>query len=88
MDWAPVQELLLAVLMGAIHGVLSIKYKINQIISGTVINIFATGITSYLSSKFLQKVEFQYLNEPGMFPQINVPVYHKIPFIGPILFQS
>lgn len=74
-------------LMGYIHGVLCIKYKINQIISGTVINIFATGITSYLSSKFIQKVEYQYLNEPGMFPQINVPVLSKIPFIGPILFS-
>jgi len=74
-------------IMGLIHGWLSIKYKINQIISGTVINIFATGITSYLSSKYIQKVEFQYLNEPGMFPQINVPVLSKIPFIGPILFS-
>lgn len=74
-------------LMGLIHGWLSIKYKINQIISGTVINIFATGITSYLSSKYIQKVEFQYLNEPGMFPQINVPILSKIPFIGPILFS-
>jgi general nucleoside transport system permease protein len=74
-------------LMGVIHAVLSIKYKINQIISGTVINIFATGITSYLSSKFLQKVNFQYLNEPGLFPQIEVPVLSKIPFIGPILFH-
>jgi simple sugar transport system permease protein len=74
-------------LMGLVHGWLSIKYKINQIISGTVINIFATGITSYLSSKFLQKVDYQYLNEPGMFPQINVPVLSKIPFIGPILFS-
>lgn len=74
-------------LMGVIHGILSIKYKINQIISGTVINIFATGITSYLSSKYIQKVEFQYLNEPGMFPQIEIPLLSKIPFIGPILFH-
>lgn len=74
-------------LMGLVHGWLSIKYKINQIISGTVINIFATGITSYLSSKYLQKTEHQFLNEPGMFPQINVPVLSKIPFIGPILFS-
>ncbi len=74
-------------LMGLIHGILSIKYKINQIISGTVINIFATGITSYLSSKFLQQTEFQFLNEPGLFPQIEVPVLSKIPFIGPILFH-
>ncbi len=73
--------------MGVIHGVLSIKYKINQIISGTVINIFATGITSYLSSKYIQKTQFQYLNEPGMFPQIQVPLLSRIPFIGPILFS-
>jgi ABC-type uncharacterized transport system permease subunit len=73
--------------MGLIHAVLSIKYKINQIISGTVINIFATGITSYLSSKFIQKTEFQYLNEPGMFSQIQVPGLSQIPFIGPILFS-
>lgn len=74
-------------LMGVIHAVLSIKYKINQIISGTVINIFATGITSYLSSKFLQKTSYQFLNEPGMFPQIQIPFLSKIPFIGPILFH-
>ncbi|MBW6473613.1 MAG: ABC transporter permease [Anaerolineaceae bacterium] len=74
-------------IMGLIHGFLCIKYKINQIISGTVINIFATGITSYLSSKYIQKVDYQYLNEPGMFPQINVPILSKIPFIGPILFS-
>jgi simple sugar transport system permease protein len=74
-------------LMGLIHGILSIKYKTNQIISGTVINIFATGITSYLSSKYIQKVEYQFLNEPGMFPQIEVPLLSKIPFIGPILFH-
>ncbi|NPV55176.1 MAG: ABC transporter permease [Anaerolineae bacterium] len=74
-------------LLGLVHGVLSIKYKINQIISGTVINIFATGITSYLSSKYIQKVEYQYLNEPGLFPQLEVPLVSKIPFIGPILFN-
>jgi len=73
--------------MGLIHAILSIKYKINQIISGTVINIFATGITSYLSSKFLQKTEFQFLNEPGIFPQVEIPFLSKIPFIGPILFH-
>jgi len=79
--------ILAGALMGWILGVLSIKYKVNQIISGTVINIFATGITSYLSSKFLQKTAYQYLNEPGMFPQIQIPGLSKIPFIGPILFH-
>jgi simple sugar transport system permease protein len=68
-------------------GVLSIKYKINQVIAGTVINIFATGITSYLSQKFIQKTDYQYLNEPGMFPQIEIPVLSEIPFVGQILFH-
>jgi ABC-type uncharacterized transport system permease subunit len=66
--------------------VLSIKYKTNQIISGTVINIFSTGITSFLSAKFLQK--YQDLNSPGVFPTIRLPVLADIPFLGPIFFQN
>ncbi|RME07112.1 MAG: ABC transporter permease, partial [Anaerolineae bacterium] len=72
-------------LLAAILAVLSIKYKTDQIIAGTVINIFATGLTSFLSAKFLQK--YQYLNDPGRFPTIKIPVLADIPFIGPILFQ-
>ena len=70
-----------------ILGVLSIKYKINQVIAGTVINIFSTGLTSYLSQKFIQKTDYQFLNEPGMFPQTELPILSKIPLIGPILFH-
>jgi simple sugar transport system permease protein len=72
-------------LLGLVHGVLSIKYKTDQIISGTVINIFAVGITSFLSAKFLQK--YQELNNPGIFPAWDIPALSKIPFIGPILFE-
>jgi len=72
-------------LLAAVLAVLSIKYKTDQIIAGTVINIFATGITSFLSARFLQK--YQELNDPGRFPTIKIPVLSDIPFIGPILFQ-
>jgi len=72
-------------LLAAALAVLSIKYKTDQIIAGTVINIFATGITSFLSARFLQK--YQYLNDPGRFPTIKIPVLADIPFIGPIMFQ-
>lgn len=78
--------ILAGALLGGVHAVLSIKYKTNQIISGTVINIFATGITSYISSKFLQR--YQELNNPGIFPIWKAPVLSEIPFIGPILFNN
>jgi simple sugar transport system permease protein len=72
-------------LLAIVHAVLSIKYKINQIISGTVINIFATGITSFISAKFLQK--YAEINDPGIFRPFEIPGLSKIPFIGPILFK-
>jgi len=72
-------------LLGGVLAILAIKYKVNQIIAGTVINIFATGLTSFLSAKFLQK--YQYLNNPGRFPTWDVPGLSQIPFIGPVFFS-
>jgi ABC-type uncharacterized transport system permease subunit len=77
--------ILIGALMGLIHAVLSIKYKTDQIVSGTVINIFATGMTSYISAKFLQK--YQNLNNPGIFSNWKIPGLSDIPFLGPILFD-
>ncbi|MFL7812314.1 MAG: ABC transporter permease [Anaerolineales bacterium] len=72
-------------LLAAVLAVLSIKYKTDQIIAGTIINIFATGITSFLSARFLQV--HQNLNDPGRFPTFRIPLLADIPFIGPILFE-
>jgi simple sugar transport system permease protein len=82
--------LLAGILSGAflatIHAILSIKYKTDQIVSGTVINIFSIGITSFISAKFMQR--YQELNSPGIFPNWQVPILSDIPFIGPILFDQ
>ena len=78
--------ILAASLLAALHGVLSIKYKINQIISGTVINIFSTGLTSFISQKYLQVS--QNLNNPPMFARVEIPGLAQIPFIGPIFFNT
>ncbi len=75
-----------AVLAG-VHAVLSIHYKVDQIISGTVINIFATGTTSYISSLFMQQMTDQ-LNNPGTFRNIVVPGLVDIPVLGRVLFEN
>jgi simple sugar transport system permease protein len=73
-------------LLGLVHAVLSVTYKTNQIISGTAINIFATGMTSYISAKFMQTN--QELNNPGIFAPFQIPGLSRIPFLGPILFDN
>jgi general nucleoside transport system permease protein len=62
---------------GMIHGVLSIKYKTNQIVSGTVINIFSIGLTSYISAKFLQR--YAELNTPPTFGAAAIPLFRISP---------
>ncbi|MBE9479919.1 MAG: ABC transporter permease, partial [Chloroflexi bacterium] len=73
-------------LLGLVHAILSIKYLTDQIISGTVINIFAGGMTAFISSKFMQIN--QSLNDPGIFKPIEIPLLSKIPIFGPILFDN
>jgi simple sugar transport system permease protein len=78
--------MLISGLLAFVHAVLSIKYKVDQIISGTVINIFSAGITSFISSKFLQV--YQELNTPGTFKAYPLPGLSKIPFLGGIFFDA
>jgi ABC-type uncharacterized transport system permease subunit len=75
-----------AVLLAWIHAFLSIRYKINQVISGTVINIFSAGLTSFISQRFLQKYES--LNTPPMFSRVPIPGLANIPILGPTLFNT
>ena len=78
--------MLTGMLMAWLLAVLSIKYKTNQIIAGTVINIFAIGFTSYISTRFLDI--FQFLNNPSTFPIWKIPLLEKIPILGPVFFQN
>src|SRR5690606_11006086 len=73
-------------LLGAFLGVLSIRYRVDQIIGGTVINIFALGITSYLGARVLS--EYPELNAPGSFPAFDIPGLERLPLEGPLLFHN
>ena len=73
-------------LLGLVLAVLSIRYQVDQIIGGTVINIFALGLTSFLSAKIFS--EYQELNSPGVVRVLRVPLLSDVPVLGPIFFAN
>ena len=77
--------ILATVLISWLHAVISIKFKVDQIISGTVINILSIGVTGYVYRQFLAE---NLPAGPGTFPIIPIPFLSKIPFLGPILFTQ
>lgn len=72
-------------LMAALHAVVSIRYKTDQIISGTVINFLALGLTGHIYQIYL--VPPRWPGSAGTFPQIPIPLLSEIPIIGPIFFN-
>jgi simple sugar transport system permease protein len=74
-------------LIAALHAVLVIRFKVDQVVSGVAINIFGTGVTSFVSSRFLQ-ANIDSLNNAGTFPTVSIPILSKIPIIGPVLFEN
>jgi len=72
-------------MLGLVHAVMSIKYRTDQIVSGVVINIFAVGITSFISARFMQP--YPQINDPGIFTPYEIPFLGQIPFLGPVLFR-
>ncbi len=65
-------------MMGLILAVMAVSWRMDQIIAGTILNILATGLTSFL---YVQGKTI-----PSVFQAIEVPVLSKIPFFGPVLF--
>ena len=72
--------------LGTLLAILSIRFRMDQIVAGTVINIFAAGITGFITSRVLQ--HHRELNEPERFAQIPIPVLSDIPIVGPMFFSG
>jgi ABC-type uncharacterized transport system permease subunit len=72
--------LLIGGLMGLLHATMSIRYRMDQIISGTVIIILAAGVTAYLFDR-------DAVSE-GKFAAFRIPVLADIPVVGDVLFNN
>jgi len=74
-------------LMGALLAVFSIKYLVNQVILGVVLNVLALGLTGFVYDAVLQKHQDQF-NTPGAFEPVKIPLLGDIPFVGPLFFNT
>src|SRR3970040_983265 len=63
--------MLSAGLIALLHARLSIHYKVDQIISGTVINLLAVGITNFTANAYIDPNGVAGI---GVFPVIEMPV--------------
>jgi simple sugar transport system permease protein len=72
--------ILTGILMGAFLAVATVKWEMDQIIAGVVINIVAAGLTSffYAQGKTL----------PELMPVVSIPLLSEIPLIGPVFFRN
>ncbi len=79
-------------LMGLLHAWLSVTFKVNQIIGGTVINILAIGVTGFLNRQlfFEQGSIFggQVPHAPGVLPRIHIPFLADLPVLGKMFEQQ
>lgn len=65
----------------------AIKYVVDQVIIGVVLNVLVTGLTSFLYTTLLSPNSAT-LNSPPRFARITIPFLGEIPIIGPVLFQQ
>lgn len=71
-------------LMSLLHAWLSITFKTDQIVSGTVINILAIGLTSFARREFLLSTRAGRVT----LPNIAIPGLVDVPVVGEVLFDN
>ena len=80
---APVAGALISLILATF----AIKYQIDQVILGFVINVLVIGITGFFYKKLLIPYQETWNTGPILQP-IKIPLLSKIPIIGPILFHQ
>ncbi len=71
-------------LIGLLHGWLSITFRTDQIVSGTVINILAVGVTSFVRREYLLSTEAG----AAKLGKFAIPILSDLPVIGDAIFTN
>ena len=88
LETAQLLAVIIAVLSGGLiallHGWLSITFRTDQIVSGTVINILAVGVTSFVRREYLLSTEAG----AAKLGNFAIPVLSELPVIGDAIFTN
>ncbi|MGO1561169.1 Nucleoside ABC transporter, permease protein 2 [Actinomycetales bacterium JB111] len=74
-------------LVGALLVLFAVKYHVDQIIVGVVLNVLALGVTGFLFSTVLSG-DGTHLNRAMRLPDLPIPGLSNIPVIGNVLFDQ
>jgi simple sugar transport system permease protein len=73
--------------VGALLAVFTIRYLVDQIIVGVVLNVLVLGLTTFLLKRVLEPDPATW-NSPGRFAPVKVPLLGDIPVVGPVVFTQ
>jgi simple sugar transport system permease protein len=76
-----------SVLVSFVLAAFAIKYVVDQVIVGVVLNVLVTGLTSFLYSQVLT-ADASTFNSPVKFDRLPIPVLSQIPIVGAVLFNQ
>ncbi|HXF83103.1 MAG TPA: ABC transporter permease [bacterium] len=86
-DLAPAAGVLAAIAAGlafaVIHAVVTVTFRVNQIISGVALNLLAAGLARFLNILLFT----QATQSPGVrgFTPIDLPLLREVPVLGPLV---
>jgi ABC-type uncharacterized transport system permease subunit len=76
-----------SVLVSFVLAAFAIKYLVDQVIVGVVLNVLVTGLTSFLYSQVLS-ADASTFNSPVKFDRLPIPVLSQVPVVGAVLFNQ
>ena len=75
-------------LLGSLLALFSVKYGVDQIIVGVVLNVLALGLTTFLYGTIMKADQGALNTNRYSLTDIKIPGLSEIPVIGPVLFDQ
>lgn len=86
---ALIAAMLAGMLMASLLALFAIKYLVDQVVLGVVINLLAAGMTGFIFDQLVKpNARTLNLNDAPVMAEIPIPLLSDIPFFGPVLFNQ